>query len=93
MKLPDLLRGFVFLYLKFIIAMALLLVTLQMFEAWWRSIRLSPAALLTFFVVAAAASLTAYFVRERRRPRGVRTDRRHGAERTPLLPQNGGGEW
>jgi len=91
MWLANLLRQFVIVYLKFLLAVAALLIVLGYLKLWWRSVQSSPSALLACLVLCALASVAAHVIRKSKRTR-PRQESRRGAERTPLLPQEGGDE-
>ncbi|MFI5089728.1 MAG: hypothetical protein ACHP7P_06690 [Terriglobales bacterium] len=92
MWLAELLRKFAVFYLKLIVALAFACVAAQVLAAWWHGVHISGPSALALFALAAGISLCAYVIRERRRLRIERPARR-GAERTPVLPPAGGGQW
>lgn len=90
MWLANRLRRFTIGYLQFLLCVAALLIFLGYLRMWWQSVERSPLDLFLFFVLCGLASLAAYFIRESGKPRRDRHEGRRGAERTPLLPQDGG---
>lgn len=88
MWLANLLRQFVILYLKFLLCVAGLLISLGYINMAWQRAQSSPSALLVLVVLCCLVSLAAYFIRESQRPSRERREARRGAERTPVLPHD-----
>lgn len=92
MWLANALRRFTIVYLKFLFALAGLCVLVGYLQAWWRSVHQTASGAFFLLVSGAAISTAAHFIRQHCRPRLERQPRR-GAERIPLLPPSGGGQW
>ena len=79
-------RLFLKVYLTLLVSCALL----QMLMSWICSIRLTLEDKFALWLAFGIASVIAYYVHRYRHPRPARTLARHGSERTPLMPRNGG---
>ncbi len=63
---------------------------LQVVACWLSTIRLSTSETIELWLVLAAASVIAYFIRKHRSTARARTSTHHASERTPLMPRRGG---
>jgi hypothetical protein len=79
-------RLFLKVYLTLLVSCALM----QMLISWMCSIRLSVVDKFELWLAFAIASVIAYYIHKYRHPRPARALARHGSERTPLMPRNGG---
>ena len=79
-------RFFLKVYLTLLISCTLL----QVLASWACSIRVSPGEKLDLWLAFAIVSVVAYFAFRHRHPRPVRSMPRHGSERMPLMPREGG---
>jgi hypothetical protein len=79
-------RLFLKVYLTLLVSCALM----QMLMSWICSIRLTIENKFELWLAFAIASVIAYCIHRCRHPRPARTLARHGSERTPLMPRNGG---
>jgi hypothetical protein len=63
---------------------------LQVVACWLSRIQVSAGETIELWLVLAAASVIAYFIRKYRSPARARATTHHGSERTPLMPRRGG---
>ena len=63
---------------------------LQVVACWLSRIQLSTSESIELWLVLAAASVIAYFIRKHHSPARARATTHHGSERTPLMPRRGG---
>jgi hypothetical protein len=90
----DIAKGiqkFVVLLMKTYAVLLVFCIGMQILGCWWSTVHLSAGELCRIWLVLAAASVIAYFVRRNRSlPRNPGLSHaKHGAERTPQMPRRG----
>ncbi len=90
MEIANVVERSVKFLVKVYLFLVALCIALNLVRCWIASVHLSIVNEVELLGAPMAASLFAYLVWNYRRPKVVHKPARHGAERTPLMPRDGG---